>query len=362
MSVVQTSALLGLLVLGGCVSTIRSSRPIPDSQTVDRITPLKTHLKDTQVGPAAPRLLVDLAEAYLEQARVLTLESIESGTEVDEFQLRYLAEQAAATYTVLAASYPKWPPRPRALLTLGNLLNQLEDTEEANQWFDRLVERYPNSTQAAQVLLRRGRDKVHSGDNSQAIALLSALSGRDDALGARAHYWLAWAYRNQGKEVVAFEHYAIAAKRASALKLDIHREAIQDSIVVFDTVHPRDPGVETYRDLAHDRGVYLEALERIQRRAQGLDEAEHALAVGREVLRLSNDVERVEDRAIGLYRAHIDSETRHLIAADIARRLRDRYPGSDVLARDDPRGLLPGRPGLRRLADGVRRAVRALAG
>ena len=147
------TVMIGLLCFAttGCMhwahpaSTYTSGPPQPAS----RAAQLKTHLDNTQAGPTSQRVLVDVAESYLEQTRILVQQSAATETRPDAHAVAYLAEQAAATYEVLAETYPEWPMRPQALWYLGLLLEQVDASADADRWWDTLLNRYPNSEESA---------------------------------------------------------------------------------------------------------------------------------------------------------------------------------------------------------------------
>jgi len=306
------------LCVQGCV-TVSSPHRQGNQGKPQSAELLKASLQTTNTGPESARVLVDLAESYLEETRIRAREAMASNRPVDELELRYLAEQAAATYGVLVQTYPKWPLRPRALFYLGMLMHQLGDEPAADRWRKLLVRRYGDTDEAADVKLSWSSQWAKgNGDPARAIETLKSMLGRPDHLGARAHYWTAWAQRNLGNDTVALTHFQRAAALAKRGGMDIHREALLDSIVLFNGKYPNRSGVDHYRKLAADRGVYLEVLNRLEKRFVQIDQAEGGLGVIRELLRLSDDVERADGRVTLFYRWQVATGYAQLGFEDLA--------------------------------------------
>ena len=279
---------------------------------------LKNHLNNAQTGPQSQRVLVDVAESYLEQTRAMAQRSAETGQAPDPYAVAYLAEQAAATYSVLADTYPDWPPRPQALWYLGLLLEQIESKEESKRWWDTLLERYPQSDEAAQVRVLRGRRALREAqDDKLAIQWLTPVAKRSDIHGATAHYWLAWAQTNLGHTDKALKHFLTAAKATRAENPPLHRQAVLDSIVPFSLEYPNRSGLNVYEKLSADRGIYAAAVKKLESRARTLANRPVDLVVVREMARLDTDALNNDQRVTYLYKAHVETEFKYLEQDDV---------------------------------------------
>ncbi|MCA9133359.1 MAG: tetratricopeptide repeat protein, partial [Planctomycetales bacterium] len=86
-----------------------------------------------------------------------------------------------------------------ALLRLGYALSSQDKSDEADEYYTRLLEKYPNSQHANTAALSLGQSLFHGGQYARAIEQFARVLPAQDSQAAEAAHWMAITWLREGK-------------------------------------------------------------------------------------------------------------------------------------------------------------------
>ncbi|MBW2731179.1 MAG: tetratricopeptide repeat protein [Deltaproteobacteria bacterium] len=329
-----------LFVLQGCPSRIRRV------QVEDRVARLKRDLGKVRFALRTTKVLISrargarylpnlynrLAELYVEQARyqyqIAHEKQKNKSAGVVSVQAKLLKNQAIATYRRLLALFPDYPDADKVMFFMAHEMRELGEYEKMLQAYQDLADKYPKSEYRLEGLLVMGdywfdKSKLDLAEKYYGQVLASA----ETRVHAMARYKLAWCKINRANFKSAlklFEGSIRAARRflpkagARTKKLDLRREALVDSVFCYTEVHKPKGALRYFKKRADSKTTYLAALDKLGNRYYVKQKWPATLAVYREILSLTGDVEDAVEYAHRLFESVTQGKLYQHGAADVA--------------------------------------------
>lgn len=342
------AVLLLLACAGGCAQV----KPVVRDQLVVeklrlRITKVRNAIAETRGviaasrgAPYLPEIYMRLAELLSEEARYHYMVAYEREQRRSKSlhvpQVRFLKEQAIATYDTILKRYPDTHLADRILFNISHEQRELGDFDEMKKSLRRLVKDYPDSAYRTEALLVLGDFHFDRMEFARAQGYYhDIVEQKKDPLGGLAHYKLGWVYVNLGdcKQALASFERAIKVSRkleeqqtgdekgkrkepravdkqefeiprsgtsqrefAGHKTVDVQREALVDLTYCYSQERKPEKAVGYLRELAPTREAYVSALAKLANRFALIEQPRGAADVARELLRLApDDEERLDD-------------------------------------------------------------------
>ena len=352
-ALILASALL-LSSLGGVIGCAGEKPHIRDQLVVEqlrlRITKVRHAVAETRAviassrgAPYLPEIHMRLAELLSEEARYHYMVAYEreqkSTKSLHVPQVRFLKEQAIATYESILSNYPDTHLADRILFNISHEQRELGEFDKMRKALERLVKEHPQSPYKTEALLVLGDFYFDKLQFAQAQSYYNDIAKENQGpLVGLAHYKLGWVDVNLSNCKHALYNFekAIkvtrrAQKKADEKKkkkkdtrkalgaqlqgefaiptpeeedqqfaghksVDVQREALVDLTYCYAQERKPEKAVPYLRSLASSREAYVAALAKMANRYALIEQPRGAAEVARELLRLAPDEEdRLDD-------------------------------------------------------------------
>jgi tetratricopeptide (TPR) repeat protein len=374
---VQTVLVLSLLFgLGAPLGCATQKEELKDPAYVEklrlRITKVRGAIRDTrqtiaasQGAPYLAELYVRLAELLSEEARYhyqLAYEREQRSTKVLHVpQVRFLKEQAIATYRRVLKSHPETKLGPQIHFNIGHEQRELGNYDDMKKALQDLADKYPDSPLRGEALLVLGDHEFDRNNLDEAEkAYADIVKGKASKVDGLAYYKLAWVRVNRGdcKNALSYFEKAIDVsqkwidllERAKEIReakvkgetvdekeertvqsltgstegtalaeqdIDVRREALVDLTYCYSRQRKPSKAVGYLKKRAYNRATYIASLEKMASRFGIMNQARGGIDVTRELLRLAPDAPDRLDDARMLYASLKRAKTFSRIGTDI---------------------------------------------
>jgi tetratricopeptide (TPR) repeat protein len=341
-----------VLVALACFVSCAPVKPVVRDQLVVeklrlRITKVRNAIAETRAviassrgAPYLPEIYMRLAELLSEEARYHYMVAYEREQRTSKSlhvpQVRFLKEQAIATYQSIIKRYPETHLADRILFNISHEQRELGLFDEMKGSLKKLVKDYPDSPYRVEALLVLGDFHFDRTEFARAQGYYSDIVKvkRSPLLGL-AYYKLGWVHVNLGdcKHALNSFERAIKVSRESEDKgsgsdkkkakkppaiskqefeipsdeqqkhqfaghksVNVQREALVDLTYCYAQVRKPEKAASYLRGLASSREAYVAALAKMASRYALIEQPRGAAEVARELLRLApDDEERLDD-------------------------------------------------------------------
>lgn len=269
-------------------------------------------------APYLPELYLRLAELLSEEARYHYRVAAEREQQSKEAlhvpQVRVLKEQAIGMYESILERFPDTPLAAQVMFNIGQEHRELGNFDKMRETFEKLADKYPLSSYAYQALLILGDYHFDRAEFKDARRFYEQIAkGENSPIAPLAYYRIAWAWVNEANcknALPAFEAALDSARKMNEAGqdagqvtqgsagggVDVRRAALVDLAYCYSQERPAKKAVGYIRKRAHDRATYVAALAAMARRFGLIDDAVGSLGVVRELLKLGPaDEDRLED-------------------------------------------------------------------
>ena len=333
----------------GLLSCAKPNTVVRDQLIVEklrlRITKVRNAAQETRSVIAASRGAPYLAELYMRLAELMSEEARyhymvayereqRRSKSLHVPQVRFLKEQAIATYQFILARYPQTHLGDRILFNISHEHRELGNFDEMITYLEKLVNDYPDSPYRSEALLVLGDYYFDKTEFPKAEKNYREIIDKDiGPLIGLANYKLAWVYVNLSNCKQALVHFEEAIDKTRALQrkeeetggldlealhedqefaipksleakydfaghqsVNVERESLVDLTYCYAQERKPENAVAYLKGLSSSREAYIAALAKLATRYAILEQPLGGAAVARELLRLAPDNdERLDD-------------------------------------------------------------------
>jgi len=296
----------------------------------------KDLIKKSKGAPYLPDIVFRLAELYVEKSRLVYYLEVETkGAEqaVSSPESKLLKNEAIETYKDVMHRFPEYRYNDKVLFFLGHEYHELGMHEDMLDTYKKLVEDYPKSSLLLEALYIIGDYYFNKDDLKEAEQWYNKiLKYRESPLHDMARYKLAWVAINHAREdkkfwkkaLKLFEQVATSTNSPDdGITVDTHKmvnirlEALNGIVFCYTEVHSAKDALDYFRKLATSKQVYIHALEKLANRYFIKEQFDNAALMYRQIIDLSNDVEKNLDYAQRIYDASTYSKNKEKVDEDV---------------------------------------------
>ncbi len=278
---------------------------------------LKKQISDNPHAPFLPDLYLELGNLYLQQSNTLyyiQMERMESdnskGDKKSFSSVIEASKEAIATYEFLVKNFPDYSKMPEILYYLAVTYNSIDEPGKFLITTDKLIESYPQSSEAMQGRMLKGDFLFRKGEHAEALKIYTPVSeSKFDYVRNQAIYNMANIFVITDNHKKALEYYRkvilddkldkddgtkeITIKNRELVS-NLKREALLDSVRAFTTVYPDYEHPEIYyAKIAPTEALYQEVIEKLAFRYIDVKKYNKAIALLRVLSERTADPERV---------------------------------------------------------------------
>jgi tetratricopeptide (TPR) repeat protein len=295
----------------------------------------KALIKKAKNATFLPDIVFRLAELYVEKSRLVYYLQVETQGQdaASSAEAKLLKNEAITVYNDVIKTFPEYRYNDKVLFFMGHEYHELGLHEDMLSTYNKIVDDYPKSALLLESLYIIGDYHFNRDNFDEAEKYYNKiLKYRESPIHDMARYKMAWVAINRArldkkywkKALNLFEAVVVSSNTGDEeISVDTHKpvniklEALNGIVFCYTEVHKPKIALEYFRKLATSKTIYIHALEKLANRYFIKEQFDNAALMYRQIIELSNDVEKNLDYAQRVYDASTYSKKKDKVDEDV---------------------------------------------